>query len=209
MRKELIIESPRAIEAPGKFYFYNNYILITEKERGIHVIDNSLPSHPQNVAFWNIEGNADIAIKNEKMYLDQYIDLVTYDVSDFLHPTFSCRQNDVFQFYNFYSGLGYLVGYQKSNVTEEVDCYVSNGRIVYPFDDGFFISGEYALNNYYSPNVLSSGTTPTQGIAGSYTRFCFKDDYLYTINASNLRPYFVSADGCTPTNGKHCGTMGH
>lgn len=43
----------------GKVYYLAPFILINEVDKGIHVIDNTNPSAPQNVAFINIPGNLD------------------------------------------------------------------------------------------------------------------------------------------------------
>src|SRR6476646_316205 len=36
---------------PGKIYIKDNLIFINEIDKGIHVIDNTNPSHPQQIAF--------------------------------------------------------------------------------------------------------------------------------------------------------------
>src|SRR6185369_967987 len=49
------------IERPGKIYIRGNYIFLNEIDKGIHIIDNSNPSSPRNIAFVNIPGNLDMA----------------------------------------------------------------------------------------------------------------------------------------------------
>jgi len=70
------MDEAKELEDPGKIYFYNNYIFINEKRAGVHVFDNSTPSSPQNIGFLNIPGNVDIAIRNDIMLADNYIDLL-------------------------------------------------------------------------------------------------------------------------------------
>ena len=67
---------------PGKIYFKDNYILITEKSQGIHIIDVSTPSSPKNTGFIELPGCIDIAVRNNTLYADSYVDLVALDVSD-------------------------------------------------------------------------------------------------------------------------------
>ena len=52
----------KEIENPGKIYIYNNYLLINEPSKGIHIYDNKNPSNPINLSFIPIEGNVDLAI---------------------------------------------------------------------------------------------------------------------------------------------------
>src|ERR1700682_5132178 len=47
----------------GKLYIKGNYIFLNEFDKGIHVIDNSNPTQPRNIAFIDIPGNEDIAVK--------------------------------------------------------------------------------------------------------------------------------------------------
>ena len=45
------------MERTGKLYILGNYIFLNEIDKGIHIIDNAIPSSPKNVAFidkWGI-----------------------------------------------------------------------------------------------------------------------------------------------------------
>src|SRR4029078_13461762 len=70
----------REIKAPGKIVILGNYIFLTEVDRCIHIIDNTHPSSPRNIAFIDIPGNSDIAVKGNTLYADFYSDLVTLDI---------------------------------------------------------------------------------------------------------------------------------
>ena len=74
-----------AIQQPGKIVLLGNYIFLNEVDKGIHIIDNSNPSSPKNIAFIDIPGNEDLAVKGNTLYADLYTDLVTLDISDPLH----------------------------------------------------------------------------------------------------------------------------
>lgn len=195
MRTELKIEAPKPIKNPGKFYYYKNFIMINEPYEGIHIIDNSNPSNPNPVAFWELKGNIDIAIRNDHMYLDQYADMITYDVSNFLNPQFFCRRNDVFRVNDFVVDKGYLIEYKRTTVTEELSCNGYRGEYYY---EGDFLWANAAAESFsptsdvINPNILNTNT----GIAGSYTRFCFNKNYLYAIDQSNLRPFTLPEGGC-------------
>src|SRR5689334_6664328 len=70
------------VEHPGKIYIQGQYIFLNDIDKGIHVIDNSNPSQPQQVAFINIPGNMDLAVKGNILYADLYTDLVAIDISN-------------------------------------------------------------------------------------------------------------------------------
>ncbi len=78
--KAISIESARDLENPGKIYVKDQYLYINERNKGIHIIDNSDPTAPRNVSFINIPGNIDIAAKGNIIYVDNYKDLVAIEL---------------------------------------------------------------------------------------------------------------------------------
>ena len=102
VRANIKSNAPVAIVNPGKIYIKGNYIFLNELNKGIHVIDNSNPAIPKNVAFIDLPGNVDIAIKNNILYADFYTDLVTMDISDPMNVSVVKYVNNVFPERNYY-----------------------------------------------------------------------------------------------------------
>src|SRR5215213_4433485 len=82
VRANIKSNAARAVERPGKLFIRGNYIFLNETDRGIHIIDNTNHSAPKNVAFIDIPGNVDVAVKGNTLYADSYVDLVTLDITD-------------------------------------------------------------------------------------------------------------------------------
>jgi hypothetical protein len=82
MESAVKIESAQPLRTTGKIYMYGQYILVNEKYKGIHVIDNSNPAAPQNIAFLHIDGCIDMAMRNEILYADNAIDLIALKTTD-------------------------------------------------------------------------------------------------------------------------------
>jgi hypothetical protein len=80
---EVSLLPAKALENPGKIYVYNQYLLINERSKGIHIYNNSDPSNPQAVAFINLLGNTDMAIKNDILYADHNGDLKSIRLNGF------------------------------------------------------------------------------------------------------------------------------
>ncbi len=95
LREAIEAEEPRALEEPGKIYFKDNYIFINEYMKGVHVIDISDPATPSPISFINVPGNVDMAIKNNILYVDSYIDIVLIDISDPLAPVEISRLDSI------------------------------------------------------------------------------------------------------------------
>lgn len=82
MENAVKLEAPQPLHQTGKIYLYDKYILVNEKYKGIHVIDNSNPAQPVNVAFLHIDGCLDMAMKNNILYVDNAIDLLAISANE-------------------------------------------------------------------------------------------------------------------------------
>lgn len=191
-------EGPRALRKPGKIYALGKYLFINERQEGIHVIDNSEPANPRSLAFWAITGNVDMAIRGNYLYADQYVDLLTIDISDMQNPRMVCRKQDAFQLHGFQPGRGYLVEYTPTEVKEEVSC--TDDRWNNPWfrsGDAFFVAADAVKGGASGPAFSSNNNVgAVAGIAGSYARFALYDRYLYTVDNFMLRTWSVISADC-------------
>lgn len=184
----------RDLENPGKIYVYSRYLFINEPMEGIHVIDNSNPSAPQNLAFIEIPGNGDIAIRNNILYADSYVDLIALDISDPTNATEVKRIESLFpnpldpngQYVDAEKGV--LVGYNERDTIIEYtwsDC-----------DDNVVTYGGYGRGMEDGAKGGSGGGTQgpgsTDGVGGSMARFTMYSDYLYIVDRSNLQTIDIS-----------------
>ncbi|PHN06848.1 hypothetical protein CRP01_09935 [Flavilitoribacter nigricans DSM 23189 = NBRC 102662] len=189
-RQAIAPEAPRTLENTGALYVYNNYIFINEQKEGIHIVDNTDPENPTPIAFLKIPGNFNMGIRNNLLYADNFVDLVVMDISDPLDVKFAGRTENVFDSYQFYQDLGYLVYYEESEETVELSCsdlnfgndffWMNDGRLVF---DAAFSNNAEAL----SPNVSFDQGGNSIGQAGSLARFSIIDKYLYSISEYDLR----------------------
>ncbi len=76
---------PQEMTNTSNFILYNSYILIIEKFKGIHVIDNTNPSSPLNISFIEIPGVTQLTASNGILYVNFGRDLVSVDISDLLN----------------------------------------------------------------------------------------------------------------------------
>ena len=186
-----VTTEPQKITSIGKMCFYNNYLYISEPEKGIHIINNTDPTNPQQTGFIELLGNADLAIRNGLLYADSYIDLVWFDVSNPALPELKGRLDSIFpnafpMTQNQY-GIDYTASYPTTNKgiiigwvlkerTEEVSTYT-----------GGWGNGGIALNSG------SSGSNST-GINGSMSRFSIYNDHLYSVINNYLNVFDLTGN---------------
>ena len=97
---------------PGKLFYRNGYIFLNEMNRGVHIIDISKPSQPKVVAFVNIPGSVDLAVRSNILYADMYTDLVALDISDPLHTKVTSIAEGVFpqrQYVDFFADTNNVI----------------------------------------------------------------------------------------------------
>lgn len=75
-------EAPRDFDMLGNVVTLDDFILIIEELVGIHVIDNSNPSNPVTIQFWNIPGISEFTISDKTLYATFGADLVLIDITD-------------------------------------------------------------------------------------------------------------------------------
>lgn len=95
--KVIELLEPREMITQGKIYIKDQYIYVGDVNLGIHIIDNTDPRNPVKVAFLQVYGNHDIAIKGETMYADNMEDMIAIDISDRENPKVASRIEDVYE----------------------------------------------------------------------------------------------------------------
>jgi hypothetical protein len=186
MRQDAAMTASRDLVEPGKIYFYNNYIFINELREGIHIIDNTNPSSPQNLGFIEIKGNVDMAVKDNILYADNYMDLLAIDITNPLAPTQMNRNQDVFPTLGADANGNVLAYYDVEEVTEMRECSSSW------FGGGIFMEGDVMFATNMSTKGGGGAAPAPQGVGGSMARFTISGNYLYTVDNADLHTFDVS-----------------
>ena len=187
VRSNIKSNPAKAIQQPGKIVLLGNYIFLNEVDKGIHIIDNSNPSSPKNIAFIDIPGNEDLAVKDNTLYADLYTDLVTLDISDPLHAAVKKYNEGVFP-NRIYSNGFYpdsskvIVDWIKRDTTVTQDC--GFGGILYNVP-GVLLTASAAQSSKNSP-------PSSIGQGGSMARFALVGNYLYTAGNSDLSVFNIA-----------------
>lgn len=158
------------IQQAGKFFLKGNYIYLNEKERGIHIINNSNPSNPVQEAFLEIPGNLDVAVKGNTLYADMYGDLLAIDISNPKSVTLTRRLTNFFIQRTYANNVSVdsnmvAIAWKQKDTTIVVTDYI------YPDCPNCM----FALGNRQNAHATGNGT------AGSMAGVVLMDDYLYAI----------------------------
>ena len=183
-RASVKIQAPRNIQESGKIYAWQDYIFINDKNEGVHIIDNTDPFNPRNIKFLKIPRNMDIAIKDEKLYADNGMDLVVFDISDINNITESARVQDVFpNYYNLAPEGASYVDFQNFNPTQEV-------IVGYIMETRKIEQAQVQPDGQWLESASDGGGN--LGTGGSMARFSIKNDYLYVADEAKLSAFDIS-----------------
>lgn len=201
IRSNVKITSAKELSDPGKIYRFENYLLIVERGKGIHLINNFNLENPQPVAFIQIPGAQDMAVRGKTLYADSYMDLLSFDLSNINQPRMIHRVEDAFDRWVLkapnesgvvmdghedMANAGMIAtGLRVETVVEDVPCDRSFGW------GGGFLAGSMDDNNA----SFESQSDVANGQGGSMARFTLYQQYLYSINNNEMYVFDLANPG--------------
>lgn len=185
LSKSFSVVPNRALENPGKIFFVDDYILINEYMKGIHVYNNTNPAAPVYQCFLNIPGNIDMAVNGSLLYADSYTDLVTIDITN---PSASTEVNRYAKAFSYILpptgnnhrieaidiSKGVVVSWTVKTVEREVKTYYYPPYPMMEYGD--------ALAKFNTGTYNGRAISGTVAKAGSMARFMLIGQYLYAID---------------------------
>jgi hypothetical protein len=199
LRSAVKMTAAREMNNPGKIYFKDQYIFINEKMKGVHVYDVTDPANPQNKGFIEIPGNIDIAIKDNILYADSYIDLVSIDVASFssikevgrvkkIFPYTLPKYNEKLPLAKLDETKGVVIGWEEKSVRQELE------QRYYPIYYGYeSMTMDKAYNAIGGFSGASGVGGSTYGVGGSMARFGLYKNLLYIVNQNNLLTFKLNS----------------
>lgn len=171
------------IGKPGNIYTYGKYLLVAEKFKGIHILDNSNPANPIKLKFIVLKGNENFIIKDNFILADNGPDLLSIDFSNLNDIKIVDRQVNVNT--SKIRGNQYIVGQNVSIQKVKKECDNNNRGM---------------LSSRSSSNDVNSSAAIGQG--GSMSKFANLGNFLYIVNNSELIPVEISNPSKPVTNPK-------
>jgi hypothetical protein len=181
VRANIKSSAPVELTAPGKIYYKDGFAFLNELYKGVHIIDIRNVASPKNIAFVNIPGAVDMAVRGNVLYADMYTDLVAIDISNPQQVKLQQVLQGVFpqRYYpNFDNDTGKIIVDWQA-----IDTVLQEGEY---FDWG--LRREDMM--FAMPAAAGGGTT--NGTGGSMARFGLREDRLYTVDNTDLKVFDVS-----------------
>lgn len=201
-RTNIVASDARDLCTPSGFYVYGDYLMVVEAKEGLHILDNSNPASPRAISFLPVKGAAGLAVRNDVLYINNYVDLVSFDLSNPSSPTMLGRTQDVFEPYSIFTNdLGYeemVVDYRQTDAVQFLPCDdPRNGQDFFWGDENVLFVNSISsvrasadLANF--GNSSGGGSGEQVGIGGSLARFTITNGTLYAVDESRLKAFDLS-----------------
>ena len=204
---QVVVEEPKAQTSLGKIITYQNFVFINEPMEGIHVIDHTDPVNPKNISFISVPGNLDMAILDNYLYVDMFSSLAVFNIGDVSNPIFkeTFTIENIFDYDPFWN-LPIEIWDEPNSYVQYREYPDQSKGIVVDWKIEIEFEERSSINNYYydvaEVDAVALPTSEDGGIigannvnnAGSMTRFLIVDNYLYTINFSELVLFQIGGD---------------
>ena len=186
LRVDDLVESPRAIDLPGKIYVSEELLIIGDRGTGIHLIDNTDPSNPTSLSFLNVPGSTQLYVEGDYIYSNAFYDMIKIDISDMNNIRIVDRMIEAFPI-DFRNAENHVLsGFTTEQVTEVANC-----------DDQFFDGGTFFFDDRDA--LLDESAIPTSFISngstiGSANRIATVDESMFIINRLQIFSFDIADD---------------
>lgn len=192
---------PQEVCEATSFYVYGDYLFMMEGSKGLHILNNSDPTNPTPITFMEAPGGQGLAVRNGILYMNQYLDLVAFDLSNPEKPELVGRTEDVFQPYSVFAQVlptgEFVTDWIPTEEERVISCNNPN------FSSRFWFDGNIAFTesivnfssndaNFSTGAPTAGGGPETVGQGGSLARFTITNSTLYAVDDTNLKTFDLS-----------------
>ena len=193
---------PQEVCEASSFYVYGDYLFMMENTRGLHIFNNSDPANPTPITFMEVPGGQGLAVRNDILYMNQYVDLVAFRLDDPEQPELVGRTEGVFEpgtvFARVLPDGEYVAEWLPTAEQRVISC--NDPRFTQSVWDegGIFFAGnrnDLALDaNFSAPTAEAGGGGGGENVGqgGSLARFTITNGTLYAVDERNLKTFDLS-----------------
>lgn len=189
-----------AMQNAGNIFVHNNFILINDIDKGIHIFDNTDPSYPYSLGFMNIPGNTQMDMRGNVLYANSFIDLLAIDLSNVNNPVLVDRMENVFNYSVPMINESYPVADISTDQGVVVSWSIEKTKNVSGFMKKFNVAdcADCDQVEVETKNAVSGRVN----LAGSMSRFAVIDNYLYALDQTEIKSFNITNASSTTFGGR-------
>jgi len=183
VRNTPLIGATRNIQNSGKIFVGDDFLLIGEKNEGIHVFDNTNTSAPVAVGFINLPYTEEFYVEGDFIYAESHYDFLKINIADIYNPKLIDR-------------VEYAFGNPIENAEGEVlmgfDYEVSTETFELNSPEAEALSESSYLYYNYMNELIPQSSVPSSfagggsEIKGTLNKIAVHNDYIYVIGSRTI-----------------------
>lgn len=195
IRNEPLIAPQQSVENITKVFYGDNYILVGEKEKGIHVINNTNTRNISKQGFINIPYIGEFFVEGNYLYVEALYDLIKIDISNPFSPLLINRSNYAIHQPFLNANGEVLLKFQYTRATESFELGSEKEKALREHNNLFF-----NFNNELIPeNTIPSTFLGTANKKGAANKMAYQNNHLYILGKENIVTYNDGSNGLTRT----------
>lgn len=199
VRSQTIVGPARPIENPGKIHIGENFILIGEKNKGIHVFNNTNTLNPVASSFINLPFTKEFYVEDNKIYAESHYDFLKIDLSDINNPILLDREEYAFGQPISNEKGEVVLGFEYHAVTESFELNSEEAEMLRKSSYLYYDEKEKLIP---ASAVPSSFAGTNSNIKGTLNKIAVSNDHIYVIGENELHCFQNSASEITYLNSK-------
>ncbi|MCB9195250.1 MAG: hypothetical protein H6598_03410 [Flavobacteriales bacterium] len=188
IRNVPLVASPKSINSPGKIYIGDKFLLIGEKEEGIHVFDNTDPNNPIAISFLQLPMTREFYVDGDYIYAEGHYDFMKINMTDMYNPSMVSRVEYAFGESNQNDQGQDIIGFNYKTVTETFELGSPEAEAL---EQETYLYYDYQQNLIPVSSVPSSFVGAGGDVKGTLNKITTLNHHAYVLGASEL---FVFTD---------------
>lgn len=189
IRQMPLVSPVRSINDPGKIYIGDHFILIGEKEEGIHVFDNTNPNAPVAIGFLQLPMTREFYVDGNYIYAEGHYDFLKVDLTDMYNPTLVSRVEYAFGEPHMNDNGDEIIGFTYDVVTETFELGSPEAQALEESTELYY---DYQDNLIPVASVPSSFVGAGGDVKGTLNKITTMNDYAYVVGHSDIFVFTTS-----------------
>ena len=171
------------VEQPKSYFVTDDYVLVGELNKGIHIYDNLDMQNPQRVSFIQIPYNKEFYVKDNFLYAESLYDFIKIDISDVYNPVLVSRAENVFWTVQENDQGEQLLGFEREYVTAQFEVNSPEAKEIKRSGTLYY---DYMENLIPESEVPITFTGSDDGVKGTMNRIAVEFGHVYVISTDKL-----------------------
>jgi len=186
VRSTPLIGQNQDIVDPGKIFIGEDFILIGEETKGIHVFNNTNAASPTYSSFINLPFTREFFVKGDVIYAESQYDMLKVNISDLSNPVLIDRLENAFSEPMVNDNGQVLLGFNYEIKTEQ---FKVGSREARALEEDSYLYYDYQNELIPVSNVPSSFAGSSDETKGTLNKIALAQSHVYVLGRDKVHVF--------------------